>query len=887
MFKSIGKAIFGTANDRILKKIDKHVQQINDLRDEYAALTDSQLQAKTAEFKQQLQNGATLDDILPQAFATVREAATRTLGITHYDVQLIGGYVLHKGMVAEMKTGEGKTLVATLPAYLNALTGQGVHMVTVNDYLAARDAEWMGQIYKFLGLTVGCLTANTQGPERYAAYEADITYGTNNEFGFDYLRDNLKLQKQDIIQKTGFNFAVVDEVDSILIDEARTPLIISGPTEDNSELYYKINKLIPSLKAEDYEIDEKAKSATLSDKGVESMEQLLKANNLLPQGGLYDMQNVSLVHHANQALKAHKLFERDKDYLVQNNQVMLIDEFTGRVQDGRRYSEGLHQALEAKEDVPIQNENQTLASVTYQNYFRMYNKLAGMTGTASTEAEELGDIYGLEVVEIPTHVPVARKDDDDEIYRTSAEKYKAIIEEIIDCQKRGQPVLVGTVSVESSESLSKALKAAKISHSVLNAKHHDKEAEIIANAGEPGAVTIATNMAGRGTDIKLGGNEEVKFLKVKDKYKDYEYNKAKLKIEREVKQAKQQVLDAGGLYVLGTERHESRRIDNQLRGRSGRQGDPGKSKFFLSLEDDLMRIFGADRIDGILQKLGMQEGEAITHPWVSKALQTAQKKVEARNYDIRKNVLKFDDVMNDQRSAIYDQRLDIMESEDVSENIKDMQDAVINNIVFGYMQPNMDGDIDADGMRKELGRVLAIDFPIQDWLKSGWDSEQVADEVNQAFTHFLKSKADAAGVDTIREIERQVMMLTLDQLWKEHLHSLDHLRQGIYLRAYGNKDPLREYKEESFKMFGQMLDELQITTIQRLAHIDPTPLSQEEFLAHEAKNQQEVKEGAPAVEDNEPKPFDKADPSTWGKVPRNAPCPCGSGKKYKHCHGKL
>jgi preprotein translocase subunit SecA len=878
MFGSLAKKLFGSVNDRLLGPMWKDVAAINELEPEMVKLTDAELTAKTAEFKQRIAAGESIDDLLVEAFAVVREASKRSLGMRHFDVQLIGGMVLHRGMISEMKTGEGKTLVATLAVYLNALEGKGVHVVTVNDYLAKRDAEWMGTIYKFLGLTVGCLTQGIEEDERKAAYKCDILYGTNNEFGFDFLRDNLKFKKEAMVQ-TDFHYAIVDEVDSILIDEARTPLIISGPTEDNSELYIQINKLIPQLSPEDIEVDEKTKAIQLTEQGNHTVEALLRANNLLSsEGNLYDMQNLVLMHHMMQALKAHNLFAKDVDYIVKDNKVVIIDEFTGRMQEGRRYSEGLHQALEAKENVPVQNENQTLASVTYQNYFRMYRKLAGMTGTAMTEAQEFADIYGLNVVEIPTHIAVSRIDEDDLVYRSAEEKYNAIVDEIEKAYVTKQPVLVGTVSIEKSELVSKLLKKKKIKHQVLNAKFHEQEAPIIAQAGRPGSVTIATNMAGRGTDIKLGGNPEM--------------SAEKWDVEKE----KQTVLEAGGLLVIGTERHESRRIDNQLRGRSGRQGDPGRTLFYLSLQDDLMRIFGSDRIESLLTRLGLKDGEAITHPWVSKALETAQKKVEGRNYEIRKNLLKFDDVMNDQRKVIYKQRIDIIGAEDVTQMVKDLRVSLIEDLVYSCIpERSYHEEWDIERLHHEMKRVFGFEMPINDWAnEEGIAEKELFERITKHTDEFMEAKEHQVDAQTMRNIEKQIFLITLDELWKDHLRTLDNIRQGIGLRAYGQKDPLNEYKHEAFQLFDYMLARLAEELTSRLAHIQFQPMNEDlleqrqraqrtrEIRTDESQDEQETVRSYVKPENRDP-----AEPATWGKIGRNEPCPCNSGEKYKYCHGKL
>lgn len=921
MLNTLAKKLFGSANERIIKSFQKDIQRINALEADYQTLSDAELAGKTSWFRERLSGRETLDDILPEAFAVVREASRRVLGMRHFDVQLIGGMVLHKGMIAEMKTGEGKTLMATLPVYLNALSGKGVHVVTVNDYLARRDAAWMGKLYSFLGLSTGVIVHGIEDEHRKAAYGADITYGTNNEFGFDYLRDNMKYAREAMVHRP-FNFAIVDEVDSILIDEARTPLIISGPTEDNSELYAQIDRLIPSLdfvatseeekkdpkweNPSDYELDEKNKSVTLTEKGVAHMEALLAEAGMIAEGeSLYDIHHVALVHHVNQALKARKLFNRDVDYIVKDNKVVIIDEFTGRMMEGRRYSEGLHQALEAKERVKIQNENQTLASITFQNYFRMYPKLAGMTGTAMTEATEFMDIYKLEVVEIPTNVPVSRKDDHDEIYRTSAERNKAVIELIKECYKRKQPVLVGTVSIEKSEYLASLLKKEKIPHQVLNARHHEREAFIVAQAGRPGAVTIATNMAGRGTDIMLGGNPEMLAQEQNISLEDTA-KLEKLKTQCEADKAK--VLEAGGLFVMGTERHESRRIDNQLRGRSGRQGDPGASKFFLSLEDDLMRIFGSERIDSVLVRLGLKEGEAIVHPWMNKAIEKAQSKVESRNYDIRKNLLKFDDVMNDQRKVVFEQRIEMMDAEDLSETVISMRDEVVEQMVHRYIPPkSYPEQWEAETLEHEVYRVLNLHLPVSAWAKEeGIAEQEILERVQQAVQDMMAQKEADFMSPLMRIVEKRILLQTLDELWKDHLYQLDQLRQGIHLRSYGQRDPLNEYKLEAFGMFEYMLNHLRELVTERLCHLEapkitaepasvgiqsmPTPPrimieSREDPAMREEQNTGQI--SATVYTHVKPEDRNPQDPSTWGKVARNEDCPCKSGKKYKHCHGAI
>ncbi|WP_298720162.1 preprotein translocase subunit SecA [uncultured Ferrovibrio sp.] len=904
MLGALAKKLFGSANDRAVKAYSKTVQAINALEPEISKLSDAALQAKTVEFKQKLANGADLDDLLPEAFAVVREAAKRVLGQRHYDVQLIGGMVLHDGRIAEMKTGEGKTLVATLAVYLNALTGKGVHVVTVNDYLARRDAEWMGRVYRFLGLTVGVIVHGLTDEERREAYACDVTYGTNNEYGFDYLRDNMKFQREQMVQRP-FNFAIVDEVDSILIDEARTPLIISGPSEDTSSLYTQVNALIPKLTPEDYEKDEKQRAVSFTESGTEHMEQLLREAGLLKSESLYDIENITVVHHANQALRAHVLFTRDVDYIVKDDKVIIIDEFTGRMMEGRRYSDGLHQALEAKEGVTVQTENQTLASITFQNYFRMYPKLAGMTGTASTEAAEFADIYKLDVIEIPTNVPVARIDADDEVYRTANEKYQAIVKLIEECRAKGQPVLVGTVSIEKSELLSDFLKQKKIPHNVLNARHHDQEAFIVAQAGRLGAVTIATNMAGRGTDIQLGGNAEMRILQETQGLDEAAAAKRAEEIRAEVAAEKEKVLAAGGLYVIGTERHESRRIDNQLRGRSGRQGDPGASKFFLSLEDDLLRIFGSERMDSMLQRLGLQEGEAITHPWINKALEKAQQKVEARNYEIRKNLLKFDDVMNDQRKVVYEQRIELMQSQDVSETITDMRREIVDEMVSRHIPEKAYAEQwDAEGLQQEVARVFALNLPIVDWAREeGIADQAIRERLHDAVDRKMAEKAANFGPEVMRMVERSLLLQVLDQTWKEHLHNLDYLRQAIGLRAYAQKDPLNEYKREAFALFEQMLARVreQVTAILARVEVRAEEPPQDLFARpsqpmemHESRGEDIDGDDGDAARALPARPVtvargnqvDPDDPATWKSTPRNAPCPCGSGKKYKYCHGK-
>ncbi|HMN36776.1 MAG TPA: preprotein translocase subunit SecA [Hyphomicrobium sp.] len=982
---NLASKIFGSSNERRVKGFRPRVAAINALEAEVEKLSDEDLRARTADFRERLKNGASLDDILIEAFATVREAAKRTLGQRHFDVQLIGGMVLHHGDIAEMKTGEGKTLVATLPVYLNALAGRGVHVVTVNDYLAKRDAEWMGRVYRFLGLSVGTIIHDMSDEDRKAAYGCDVTYATNNELGFDYLRDNMKMHKEEMVQR-GHSFAIVDEVDSILIDEARTPLIISGPLEDRADLYQAVDAIMKQIEPEDFELDEKQRQVSLTEAGNEKMEQLLTAAGHMT-GSMYDIENVTIVHHVNQALKAHKLFQRDKDYIIKGGQVVIIDEFTGRMMPGRRYSEGLHQALEAKEHVEIQPENQTLASITFQNYFRLYEKLGGMTGTAMTEASEFMDIYGLEVVEIPTNLPVQRIDEDDEIYRTQREKLAAIVQSIAEAKERGQPILVGTTSIEKSEQLSGLLKDHKyfealgkslieqagalkakeeelkkyltesaermlklardakgkgdpIAHQVLNARYHEQEANIVAQAGVPGAVTIATNMAGRGTDIQLGGNAEYRLRdwiteeQAAGRQPEEEaIAKKREELLADVASKKKAALEAGGLYVLATERHESRRIDNQLRGRSGRQGDPGRSKFYLALDDDLMRIFGSERMDKVLQTLGLKEGEAIVHPWMNKSLETAQKKVEQRNFDIRKQILKYDDVMNDQRKVIFSHRLDIMAEDDVSETVTELRHELIEELVTRHIPPAAYAEQwDTASLKEAIEGVLGLDLPIQDWAaEEGIADQEIKERILNAAEAKVKLKESELGNDLYRQIEKMVLLQTLDHLWREHLVTLEHLRQVIGFRAYGQRDPLNEYKSEAFVLFENMLGRLREATTGQLMHVELMPPDQQpalqpvelppmeahhidpdtgfdelqpevpEHIARELAMADAAMQGARArrfAPPEQPKRqplqtrkgeggLDANDPATWGRVSRNAECPCGSGKKYKHCHGRL
>lgn len=913
MLSQFLKSIFGSHNDRIVKKYFRVAAEVNELESSVVNLSDEQLRNKTQEFRNRLKEGETLDDILPEAFAVVREGAKRALGLRPFDVQLVGALALHNGMIAEMKTGEGKTLVAAIAAYLNALEGKGVHVVTVNDYLAKRDAEWMGRIYKFLGLTIGTIVHGLTDEQRREQYACDITYATNNELGFDYLRDNMKFYASELVMRP-FNYAIVDEVDSILIDEARTPLIISGPAEDSADLYQRVDAVIPSLVKEDYEVDEKQRNVTLTEAGNEHIEQLLSAAGLIQNDNLYDLQNVAIVHHVNNAIKAHYLFKRDVDYIVKNDKVIIIDEFTGRMMEGRRYSDGLHQALEAKEHVKVEMENQTLASITFQNFFRMYKKLSGMTGTAATEAQELSEIYKVETLVIPTNVPVARKDYNDEVYRTAREKYVAIIKLIKECHARNQPVLVGTVSIEKSELLSTLLKKAGIQHNVLNARYHDIEAQIIAEAGHSGAVTIATNMAGRGTDIKLGGNLEARLEKELAGIEDPKQRKQiQERIEQEIKNDEQIVKEAGGLYVVGTERHESRRIDNQLRGRSGRQGDPGASKFFLSLEDDLMRIFGAEKLDSMLKKLGIEEGEAITHPWVNKALEKAQMRVEARNYDIRKHLLKFDDVMNDQRKVIYTQRYELMsDDKDFSSDIDDMREEALTDVIYNNVAEDTpsefwDYQLINDQLHGTFGQEISLD------KKENLSRDEAVDLLMDKVQQQAQDKEKKYSKDLMRYMERTVLLRLIDQYWKEHLLNLDRLRQGINLRAYGQRDPLNEYKQEAFSLFENMSKTIRMETVKTLALFElsrPDPSSLERIL-QQPEDSFDISdletEEIPELEDlstnelNNIEPDLKKDTETpteaskdssedkeiFAISPRNAMCYCGSGKRYKNCCGKI
>ena len=890
---AISKKVFGTANDRKVKSVRPLVARINALEPEFEALSDDGLVAKTAELKERVAGGESLDSVLPEAFANCREGARRALGLRAFDVQLIGGIFLHQGNIAEMKTGEGKTLVATFPAYLNALSGLGVHVVTVNDYLAKRDSEWMSKVFTKLGMRCGVVYSQQPTAEKKDAYNADVTYATNNELGFDYLRDNMCMRLEDMNQR-GHNFAIVDEVDSILIDEARTPLIISGPSQDRSDLYVKVDALIPLLQPEHYVIDEKIRNATLSDEGNEFIEEKLhEAGILPPEQSLYDPESTSLVHHVNQGLRAHKLFNRDQNYIVRDGEIVLIDEFTGRMMVGRRLSEGLHQAIEAKENVAIKPENVTYASVTFQNYFRRYKKLGGMTGTASTEAPEFREIYDLGVVEIPTNLPIARLDEHDQVYRTSAEKMGGVLKEIREAHEKGQPILVGTTSIEKSEELSDMLKEAGIPHNVLNARQHEKEAQIVGDAGRLGAVTIATNMAGRGTDIQLGGNVEMRVMQALEADPEADPAETRARIEAEVADEKQKVIAAGGLFVLATERHESRRIDNQLRGRSGRQGDPGRSVFFLGLEDDLMRIFGSERLEKVLSTLGMQEGEAIVHPWVNKSLEKAQAKVEGRNFDIRKELLKYDNVMNDQRRVIFDQRLEIMESDDLSDVVDDMRHQVIDDVIDAHMpEKSYAEQWDLEGMREQTKEKLGLDLPIVEWgEEDGVDQEVMRERMVEESDALMAQKLEQFGEATLRNLEKQILLETIDRKWREHLLTLDHLRSAVRFRGYAQKDPLNEYKAEGFLLFEKMLNSLREDVTRYLSRVRPlSEEEQREMMRQVALQQQSVavaEENAgeapvPLVEG-----FDETNPDTWGNPGRNDPCPCGSGKKFKHCHGSV
>ncbi len=895
-FGVISKKLFGSANDKKIKQSKPLVEKINNLEEKFKAFSDNEIKQKTDELRSRVTSGEALDNLLPEAFANVREAARRSIGLRAFDTQLIGAIFLHQGNISEMKTGEGKTLVATFPAYLNALSGKGVHIVTVNDYLAKRDAEWMGKVYNALGMKTGVVFPQQPENQKAEAYAADITYATNNELGFDYLRDNMRPDLSEMVQRE-HNYAIVDEVDSILIDEARTPLIISGPSDDRSELYVKIDQLIPFFMDNHFSLDEKTRVVTITDEGNEFIESKLHEIGLLPEDQtLYDPESTSLVHHVTEALKAHKAFKKDKDYMVRNNEVLLIDEFTGRMMVGRRLSGGLHQAIEAKEGCEIQPENITLASVTFQNYFRLYSKLSGMTGTATTEAEEFLEIYGLGVMDIPTNEPVARLDEHDAVYRTSTEKYNAIVTEIKASVKKGQPVLVGTTSIEKSEFLAKLLQESKVVHNVLNARQHEKEAEIIANAGKLGAVTIATNMAGRGTDIQLGGNVEMRAFQAISEQPNEDPEKIREKIEKETLEEKEKVKSAGGLYVLATERHESRRIDNQLRGRSGRQGDPGKSAFFLSLEDDLMRIFGSERLDKMLSTLGMKEGEAIVHPWVNKSLEKAQAKVEGRNFEIRKQLLKFDDVMNDQRKVIFAQRLEVMRSEDVSEIIQDMRYQLIDDLIGNHVPPKTYPDQwDMDGLHTSLQEKMDIDADVISWAsEEGFDDSEIADRLYKLSDEKMAKKSADFGLETIRNIEKQILLQTIDGNWRDHLLKLEHLRSVVGFRGYAQRDPLNEYKTESFQLFEGMLESLREDVCKKLGQVRPiSKEEQEQILAQLAEQQRELSNQNGVVAGNSEdrneleSTFDENNPASWGNPGRNEKCPCGSGKKFKHCHGRF
>jgi preprotein translocase subunit SecA len=939
MFGTFLKKLFGSSNDRRLKGYQPKVAAINALETEFAALSDEELRAKTAAFRAEIAAGKSLSELLVPAFAAVREAAKRTLKQRHFNVQLIGGMVLHEGAIAEMRTGEGKTLVATLAVYLNALAGKGVHVVTVNDYLASRDSEWMGQIYGFLGMSVGVIVHGLDDDERRRSYAADITYGTNNEFGFDYLRDNMKYDMSQMVQR-GHEFAIVDEVDSILVDEARTPLIISGPSEDRSGLYVSVNALIPQLFRADYDIDEKQRTVNLTEGGNEHAEALLRSAGIMKEGSLYEAANATLVHHMNQALRAHKLFQKDKEYIVRNGDVVIVDEFTGRMMPGRRYSEGLHQALEAKEGVTVQPENVTLASITFQNYFRLYKKLAGMTGTAATEADEFAEIYKLTVVEIPTHRPVSRKDEDDEVYRSGAEKLKAVVREIDDASAKLQPMLVGTTSIEKSELLGamleqhgyekidftapdalkplyRAARAGKPSRTfaILNARFHEQEAFIVAEAGVPGAITIATNMAGRGTDIQLGGNVEMRVRQEVDPAASADERAAKeAEIRAEVADLKARAIEAGGLYIVGTERHESRRIDNQLRGRSGRQGDPGRSKFFLSLQDDLMRIFGSERMDAMLRRLGLKDDEAIVHPWINKALEKAQQKVEARNFDMRKNILKFDNVMNDQRKVIFEDRRKMMAQESLEPTIAEMRAGVVDDIVTKYIPHDAYPEAwDIAGLKSEVTAKLNLDVPVEAWAKEeGIADEEMAERLHKAAEEAYNQRVERNSTEAMRYVEKQVILQSLDHLWRDHLVTLDHLRQVIGWRGLAQRDPLNEYKSEAFDLFRQLIAQWHEAVIAQMMRVEvrlqqpdpaPPPMQFQHLDPQTGLNElgfgdiSEPIDGggfssaevslvaAPALADVAER--DPNDPKTWGKIGRNEACPCGSGKKYKHCHGIL
>uniref|UniRef100_UPI0040477D4C preprotein translocase subunit SecA n=2 Tax=Yoonia sp. TaxID=2212373 RepID=UPI0040477D4C len=898
---TIARKVFGTANDRKVKSVRPLVVKINALEPDFEKLTDEGIKQKTLELAERAKAGEDLDALLPEAFANCREAARRALGLRAFDTQLKGGIFLHQGNISEMKTGEGKTLVATFPAYLNALSGKGVHVVTVNDYLAKRDAEWMSKVYGALGMTTGVVYPQQPDDEKKAAYLCDVTYATNNELGFDYLRDNMKSELSQIHQRP-HNFAIVDEVDSILIDEARTPLIISGPAQDRAEMYRLIDRVIPELVEEHYTIDEKTKQCTFTEEGNDFLEDRLTVVGLLPEGqSLYDPESSTLVHHLSQGLRAHKMFTRDKDYIVRDDEVVLIDEFTGRMMAGRRLSDGLHQAIEAKEGASVKPENVTLASVTFQNYFRLYNKLSGMTGTALTEAEEFMEIYGLGVVEVPTNRPIARVDENDQVYRTSREKFEGVVKEVLKAHEKGQPILVGTTSIEKSEALAQMLTEAGVKHNVLNARQHEQEAQIIADAGKLGAVTIATNMAGRGTDIKLGGNVEFSIMAAIAASPDADPEEIRKQIEADHDVDEKAVIEAGGLFVLATERHESRRIDNQLRGRSGRQGDPGRSSFFLSLDDDLMRIFGSERLDKVLSSLGMKEGEAIVHPWVNKSLERAQAKVEGRNFDIRKQLLKFDDVMNEQRKVIFGQRREIMEATDLSEIVADMRSQVIDDLVHEHMPPKSYADQwNTEGLYAEVIAQLGIDVPVMKWAQEeGVDDNDIRERLEAAATKYMDEKAEAFGAETMRNIEKQVLLQTIDGKWREHLLTLEHLRSVVGFRSYAQRDPLNEYKTEGFQLFERLLDGLRTEVTQKLGQIRPMTAEEQAKMVAQMKAQQAAmaaeqdKAIARATSDvsgvgaTAREGFVEDDPSTWGSPSRNDACPCGSGKKFKHCHGKI
>ncbi len=891
-FGKLARAAFGTSNDRKIKSIQPIVDKINSLEGHFEKLSDKDLIEKTSEFKERLKNGDTLDALLPEAFANCREAAKRSLGLRAFDTQLMGGIFLHQGNISEMKTGEGKTLVATFPAYLNALAGRGVHIVTVNDYLARRDADWMSKVYRSIGMTTGVVHPQQSDEDKLSAYKCDITYATNNELGFDYLRDNMKSEIDQMNQKHHY-FAIVDEVDSILIDEARTPLIISGPAEDRSELYQTIDKLIPALEDVHFTIDEKTRAVSFTDEGNDFLEELLHSEGILPDGqSLYDPESTTIVHHVNQGLRAHKLFTKDKDYIVRSDEVVLIDEFTGRMMPGRRLSDGLHQAIEAKENCSIQSENVTLASVTFQNYFRLYDKLSGMTGTAATEAEEFKEIYKLGVVEVPTNRPITRVDEDDKVYRTTAEKYKAIIEQIKEANSKGQPVLVGTTSIEKSELLSDMLKKEKVKHNVLNARQHEQEAQIVGDAGKLNAVTIATNMAGRGTDIQLGGNVEMKVLEALAQNPNEDPEKLRSQIEASHSGERDKVLSAGGLFVLATERHESRRIDNQLRGRSGRQGDAGRSSFFLSLEDDLMRIFGSERLDKVLSTLGMEEGEAIVHPWVNKSLERAQAKVEGRNFDIRKQLLKFDDVMNDQRKAIFEQRLEILNSTEIGEIIEDMREEVLDDAVETHMPAKAYAEQwETEDLETYVKDIFNVNLPIVEWAdEDGVDNEIIRDRISNSVDEFMDEKAKVFGAENMSKICKQILLQTIDRKWREHLLKLEHLRSVVSFRGYAQRDPLNEYKNEAFQLFESLLGSLRLDVTKYMGQVRPLTEEEQKAIVQQVASQQQPSNQSEQAKENGlavTRGPEKEMPKNWHNTGRNEKCPCGSGKKFKHCHGRL